>query len=209
MIIDNSVKNVVFDLGNVIIDIDFQVMFNAFKSIGFDYDETIFEKQEVKDLFTGIEKGKIAPQEFRNEITNATDQKISNDDVDRVFNSILIGYPAERIKLIERLKEKYRLFLLSNTTLIHYHCYSEMLYKEFGYPHLGYLLEKCYYSHELGMRKPEKEIYQHVLNDSGLRPKQTLFIDDMEQNLKPAIELGFQTIQVNREFTIMDIEWNL
>ncbi len=109
---------------------------------------------------------------------------------------MLLDFPKERIELLQRLNKKYRLFLLSNTNEIHFHQYNNDLINQFGFD-LNSLFEKAYYSFELGMRKPDTEIFEYALNDSILDPFETLFIDDLDKNIETARRLGMNTIWID------------
>ena len=117
------------------------------------------------------------------------------------WNSIILDFPMVRVKILEKLSLNYRIFLLSNTNKIHYDLYSCQFVQKYGL-HLSDLFEKAYYSFELGLRKPDKEIYEYALKDSQLIPEETLFIEDSPQNLIEAEKLGIRTILLNAEETV-------
>ena len=116
----------------------------------------------------------------------------------------MIKYPEENIALLKDLKTKYRTFLMSNTDEIHYQYYTRMLHEQFGIEKLDNLFEKAYYSHKTGIRKPDKLFFDQVINDNGLIPENTLFIDDFPENISAAEELGLQTVYLNG-FKLTDI----
>ncbi len=194
-----GVKNIIFDYGGVIINIDFKLTINAFKELGFlNVEECIFNSKG-SDLLIKMEKGDISIKEFRNEIRNISNKDIADAQIDFAWNALLLDMPVKRIKLIEQLKTKYRVFLLSNTNLIHYNRYLKSLQTEFGYANFNELFEKAWFSHDIGMIKPTAEIYNYVLNDASIKPQETLFIDDSEININGAKMVGLKVHHLYKE----------
>ena len=118
----------------------------------------------------------------------------------------MISFPSERIELLKRLKNKYRLFLLSNTNAIHLAAFQKIYREAFNNELLSDLFEKVYYSHEVKLRKPNKEVYEFVLKDSHLIPAETLFIDDALVNVEAARESGMKGIHIQPGQTILDLD---
>ena len=143
-----------------------------------------------------IEKGLITPENFHKEINSQLINKVSSEKIDKAWSAMLLDFPKGRIELLQKLNKKYRLFLLSNTNQIHFHQYNKDLINQFGFG-LNSLFEKAYYSFELGMRKPDTEIFEYALDDSNLDPFETLFIDDLDKNIETASRLGLNTIWID------------
>ncbi len=204
-IILEGIKNIVFDLGGVILNIDYNKPAEAFKELGVNDFSTLYSKAAQNDVFNKLETGKISQQAFFDEIRNITNLDLSNEKIEHAWNTIILDFPVERIKLLGSLKNNYRTFLLSNTNIIHYHYYNDLFNKQYGYNKLGDIFEKAYYSHEVGLRKPGKEIYEYVLEDSKLNPKETLFLDDSVPNIESAGELGIKTFLITEEETITKV----
>lgn len=199
-----GVKNIIFDYGGVIINIDFKLTINAFKQLGFiNIEECIFQSKG-SDLLVKMEKGHISIEDFRNEIRNISKLGLTDDQIDFAWNALLLDMPAKRINLIEMLKTRYRIFLLSNTNKIHYNTYLKSLQTEFGYADFNSLFEKAWFSHDLGLIKPTAEIYNYVLNDASIKPQETLFIDDSELNIIGARNVGLKVHHLYNE-DILDI----
>ncbi len=188
-----KIKNIIFDLGGVILNIDSQKAINAMIDLGFDDFDKSYTLAKQNKLFDNLEKGIISPDNFRDEIKRNIKNQVSNNQIDEAWGKMLLDFPKERINLLQKLKTKYRLFLLSNTNVIHYNIYDNELYKGFGI-HLSDLFEKAYYSHEIGMRKPDIKCFRYVIDDSKLMPNETLFIDDSIINIESANEIGLKTI---------------
>jgi len=198
------IRNIIFDLGGVLIDIDFDRAINAFKEMGFSGFDKSFNKDFQVELFNNIDKGKTSTNELRDFIRRAVKKNLSDYDIDNAWNKILIGFPKERMQLLEKISENYRIFLLSNTNEIHYESYNNTIKKEFGKNSVSDYFEKAYYSHLIGLRKPDKEIFELVLNDNKLIPQETLFIDDSEYNITTPQTLGIKTLLLEKGKEIKD-----
>ncbi len=188
----NGIKNIIFDLGNVIVDIDFNLTVEAFQALGGGKIDLNLENYMDHPIFGAIEKGQITAAEFRNEIRFMLgNESVSDEEVDKAWAAVIINSDNERIDLIKELGKKYRLFILSNTDEIHIAHAKNIIRKNFGVE-MESLFEKCYYSHELAMEKPGLEIYNSVIADAGLVPEETLFIDDKNDNIEAANHLGIK-----------------
>jgi len=192
----DHIKNIIFDLGGVIINLDTQKTASEMKKLGFADFEKSYTLLSQTDIFDLLEKGLISPSQFRFEIQKQLPKSVSDQELDVAWSAMLLDFPAKRIELIQSLKNKYRTFLLSNTNKIHYDNYNTDFISVYGCQ-LNDIFEKAYYSFDLGMRKPEADIYQFVLKQSHLNPKETLFIDDSEANIRTANALGIQTLWID------------
>ncbi len=199
-----NIKNIIFDLGGVILNIDYQLNVDAFKAIGFDDFEASYSKAEQTYLFDNLEKGSISPETFRNGIREVSGKNLSDERIDYAWNKIILDFPEKRISLLNQLKKKYRIFLLSNTNQIHYKNYTALLQK-LGYHDFNAIFEKAYFSHEMGMRKPDKEIFELVINEQQLIPEETLFIDDSIQHIEAAGKTGMLTHHLIKREDITDL----
>ena len=209
---NKSIKNIIFDLGNVIINIDGDLTIKAMKELGFNDPASSaggFEKSYTllrqSNLFDLLEKGLITSEQFHTELKTYFQDSVTADQIDKAWGAMLLDFPKGRIELLQKLSKKYRLFLLSNTNAIHYHQYNNDLIDQFGFD-LSSLFEKAYYSFEIGMRKPDIEIFEHALNDSKLNPAETLFIDDLDKNIETAKKADLQTmwIDISKRDDIID-----
>lgn len=204
--IPSTVKNVLFDLGGVVIDIDPSASFSALQVLADRSVSVMDQFSEHADVFLNYEKGLIDDGAFREDIRQLTRQpELANDTIDEAWCRMLLGVPKERLELLERLKKRYRTLVLSNTNAIHVRAFNKIIAFVSGNPTIDCFFEKVYYSHELKLRKPEAEIYQYVLHDSHLRPAETLFLDDREENLVAAAEQGIATQLVTPRRGITDI----
>lgn len=190
------IKNIIFDLGNVIINIDPELSAQAMSQLGFqDFDKS-YSLLSQSNLFDSLEKGLISPDQFHNGINAELKTNVSSDEINKAWGAMLLDFPVKRIKLLQILAKKYRLFLLSNTNVIHFHQYNNDLLNQFGFG-LNSLFEKAYYSFEMGLRKPDPEIFEQVLEESNLNPFETLFIDDLDKNIDVAGRMGINTIWID------------
>ncbi|MBA7537786.1 D-ribitol-5-phosphate phosphatase [subsurface metagenome] len=182
----------------MLLDIDVQQTLDAFNDIGLN-DKIIMEiYHRPVNFFYEFEKGRITADEFRDSLRKLTNRNISDEEIDVAWNAMILGFPEEKIKLLIHTKEKYKIILLSNTNELHLPYYSNLLTEQFPGMNLDDLFEITYYSHMIKERKPDPEIYKYVLEGSRLNPEETLFIDDMLQNIEIAQTFGIVTCHFNK-----------
>jgi len=186
-----EIRNIIFDLGGVIMNIDFKKTNEAFRVLGLENFGNHISQFHITDLFENYETGMIDDETFVKGVSALFEKEVNSEDVIAAWNAILLDFPPQRIKLLQRIKPMYRTFLLSNTNSLHHKEFQQRLYKIFGV-YLEDLFEKTYYSHSVRLRKPGSEIFSLVLNENQLDPSETLFIDDTESNFSEAIKLGIQ-----------------
>jgi len=194
-----GIKNIIFDYGGVIINIDFKLSINAFKKLGFINVEDCIFKSKGYYLLLKMEKGEISGNDFRNEIRKIANLKLTDHQIDFAWNALLLDMPIKRIKLLEKLKTNYRIFLLSNTNSIHYNKYLKDLQNNFGYSDFNKLFDKAWFSFQIKMVKPDSEIFKYALSAASILPNETLFIDDSITNIEIAKEIGIKTYYLNSE----------
>jgi len=200
----SEIKNIIFDWGGVITDLKFRECVAAFREIGFDFDWTL-AGSENDDIFLPFETGRITPEEFRTRIRRHTGNAVTDRQIDYAWNLVLGDLPEERWRLLEKLKSRYRLFLLSNTNIIHLQYYSGYLMDKYGTNGYHHLFDGTYFSFELGMRKPDTDIFEHVVNNEKLVPGETLFIDDLPENIHTAEKLGLRVYLLREPETLNDL----
>ncbi len=191
--ISPNIRNLIFDLGGVILNLSVESTLRQLAQVTGIPLEKIMESYGSRNEFLLYEKGLIGDVEFRSALRNIYSFDGTDTMIDTCWNAMLLDIPARRIELLKTLKEKYRTFLLSNTNAIHVKCFSANLQTEHGLDSLDDLFEKVYYSHTLQMRKPDPEIYEHVLRENGLVASETLFLDDNQKNIEGAQSLGIRT----------------
>lgn len=194
--IPNNINTIIFDLGNVILDLDIDATVHAFKKYNPAKFEAFQSQAFADNIFQKIETNEMSADEFRNYFKTKLDPDLTYDQIDAAWNQLLVTIPKERIELIQDLKANYQLFLLSNTNEIHLKWIENYVQQKFGFEKLGVLFSKAYYSHLVEMRKPNPEIFKMVLKENELDPINTLFIDDTDEHILSATTLGIKTIHL-------------
>ena len=185
-----GIKNIVFDLGGVILELDINRSIAALKELGFPVLDNLDIMFSIYPFFLEFETGRITPDQFIEAMVSQMGDHAPREEVLEAWNAMILGYRPDTIELLSQIRGKYRLFMLSNTNAIHEIHYNNLLHREYGILNLTDLFEKVYYSHDLNMRKPDLEIFQHVLTDSRLAAEETLYIDDTVIHVNAARELG-------------------
>jgi glucose-1-phosphatase len=201
----NKYEAIIFDLGGVLLNIDYQKTITEFKKLGIHDFEMVYSKARQQRLFDEYEKGTISSEDFVSALAGWCREGISTEEITAAWNAMLLDFPKERLTVLEKLRKSHRTFLLSNTNEIHIRQYSIYLQETFGFTCLKKYFEKQYYSWETGMRKPDREIFLHVLRENGLKPEKTLFIDDSIQHVEGARGAGITAFHLTKDMTILDI----
>ena len=184
-------KVIIFDLGAVILNINYQNTIDEFTKLGIKNASSFYSKKVQTDLFNQIETGKITAEKFLTELQKETNNATINQVKD-AWNSMLLDLPNERLELIKALKNKYRIYLLSNTNNIHIDAFKKQLGNA-KWEDFCNLFDKMYLSHEVGLRKPNAEIFKHILTEQKLKAEEVFFIDDSPQHIEGAKKLGIKT----------------
>ena len=189
------IRNIIFDLGGVILNIDPQLTVKEFRNMGWRdfYEEST--RSLAMELFFKLEQGSSSPQTFRDAVRQMINDRIDDQTIDKAWTAMILDIPADRVKYLEELKKTYRIFLLSNTNEIHRIKFHADFESAFGYSFYD-LFEKNFYSHEMGTRKPNPEIYDLALKEAGLKAEETLFIDDIEENTEAAKAHGMKVLHI-------------
>lgn len=186
-----GVKNIVFDLGGVILNIDYQLTVSAFEDLGIRNFDEIFSQYKQSTLSDDFEKGKITEEDFCEGLILTSGKHITFDQYKMAWNAMLLNLPKERLTLLYELSKKYRLFLFSNTNETHYNAFQKIVSNDFNR-----IFEKTYYSHKFGQRKPDKESFLALLKENDLEASQTLFVDDSIQHIQSAESLGIAVLLI-------------
>jgi FMN phosphatase YigB (HAD superfamily) len=190
-----NIKNIIFDYGNVIFEINFEKAQLALQQLGIADIENFFSHKKHHPIFNAFERASISPAEFRAEIRLAAGKpELTDQEVDAAWNSLLIGVPPGIHETLLKVKEKYRTFLLSNNNEIHYDYIIDYLKRDYGMEDTNSLFEKAYFSQHMFLRKPDVEIFLQVIKENNLNPEETLFIDDSPQHLEGAKKAGLHTL---------------
>jgi glucose-1-phosphatase len=200
-----GIKNIIFDLGNVILNISYEATIKAFEALGFTNFKEMYSSLQQSNLFDDLETGKINTEKFVSAIQSMSDRPLTHQQIINAWNAIILDFPIRNLQILQQLQLHNNIFLLSNTNEIHEACYNKLLMETCGYPTLSVFFDKIYLSHHVGMRKPNTEIYEHVLQDRNLKPSETLFIDDLEANINGAKKCGLQTIHFTNGMKLEDV----
>lgn len=188
-----NIKNLLFDFGGVIVNINKQNAINRFKEIGLTNIEDYLNEFRQEGIFLEYEEGKLNSQEFYAAFRKlAGKEDITDEEIDSAWLAFLGGIPEYKFKMLKELRKKYNVYLLSNTNPSIMGWAHSSAFSPEGEP-INAFFDKCYLSFQIGHAKPDKEIYEYIIKDSGMNPNETLFFDDGEANIKIAQELGFQT----------------
>jgi HAD superfamily hydrolase (TIGR01509 family) len=201
-----DIKNIIFDLGGVILNIDTRKTAMALEKLGVRDLRVHLSRPSLVSFFNEYESGKIDDNAFVAKLQSLAAEGTTEQNIVDAWNALLLDFPAERIELLRSLRKKYRLFLLSNTNAIHYNKFQQQIYLQTG-SYLEDFFEQTYYSHTIKLRKPDVACYQFVIRESKLNPAETIFVDDSEVNLTGAKEAGLVTEHIHVGRSIMDIGW--
>lgn len=187
-----GIKNLLIDLGGVLINLDRQRCIENFQKLGLQNVEELLDISNPNGILMQQEKGLITPAEFHDGVRNMIGKTVSDAEIDAAWNSFLVDIPTYKLDLLLKLREKYVVYLLSNTNDTHWEWACSQLFPYRTFRVEDYF-EKAYLSFEMHMAKPEPEIFKTILEDAVIDPHETLFIDDSEINCKAAQELGIST----------------
>jgi HAD superfamily hydrolase (TIGR01509 family) len=204
----NGIKNIIFDLGGVILNIDINLTAEAFVDLGIKDFSQYFGHGFAASFFKDYEIGKISDEKFINDLRKLGNLDAPDSVIIKAWDALLLDFPPKRIELLKKLKNKYRIFLFSNTNSLHTKTFKKIYQDTFNNETLDELFEKAYYSQILGMRKPDLDSYRYIIKENDLQPEETLFIDDASVNIKGANEVGLKGYFLEPGKTILDIEWS-
>lgn len=188
-----NTKSLIFDLGNVLYDIDFVKMYKAFEQLGIPNFENHFTLNKSDQIFFDLEKGVINESAFCNGFNALYKLNLSHQQIIDAWNSLLVGYRKESIDWVKEHNGQFDTFLYSNTNQIHYDYFIPQYSREIG-GNFENLFKTPYYSHKMGQRKPDPSSFQFILDKEGLKAEETLFIDENEPNIIAAASVGLQVL---------------
>ena len=197
-----GIKHIIFDLGGVILNIDYQLTSKAFKQLGVNNFDELYSQKEQIQLFDELETGKIDNNAFFDRFNVLLNTSLSHQQIEVAWNAMLLDWPIKRLQLLQQLQNQYDLFLLSNTNSIHETAFTKSLEQAHGIPNIGIFFDSAYFSHRLGLRKPDTRTFEHILQKHQLNPSETLFIDDSIQHINAADSIGIKTIFLDKGMTI-------
>lgn len=184
-----QIKAIIFDLGGVIVDLNWNLCVENFKKIGIVQMNELLSTTLQKEFILDYELGLISSDEFRNEIRKLATKPITDEEINDAWQSLLVGIPSEKLELLKKLKKKYKVFMLSNTNEMSFKkCLDEMF--NVNGNSINDYFDKCYLSYKMHLHKPNADIFEALLADAGLKAEECMFFDDGELNIKTAEALG-------------------
>lgn len=188
---EKKVSAILFDLGGVILNLDYNRTIDAFKYLGEESFDELYSQAQQNAIFDRIETGEITEEYFREYLISFLGDKVTNEMVDNAWNAMLLDLPQERIDFLHDLKKSYKIYLFSNTNAIHLRAFQNIIKKQYGNAELlEDVFDKTYYSHLIQRRKPNAAAFQFILDDLNLSAGEVIFIDDSIQHIEGAKSVG-------------------
>lgn len=190
---NSKIKNIIFDWGGVLIDVTLDRFLAECKVAGISFEDKEITKTHKTGFFLEYELGNISDDDARNELRRRAGKDISDAEIDRIWNTMIDSIPEEKLELLYRLKDKYNLYILSNTNAIHW---DNVAPEVFSYKGLGIddFFKKVFLSHEMHLAKPDTAIYLKALSEAGIKAEETMFIDDSKLNCDAAQSVGINAV---------------
>ena len=201
-----KIKNIIFDLGGIFIEIYFSKTEEAFKSLGVLNWSQFYTQSTASALFENLETGKITPEEFYEGFRKESGADLTDEQIKEAWNAMLGPFPLERLQWLQEIGKRYQIYLFSNTNIIHYIAFQKIFRKSMEERNFDDYFIKTHYSHQLGIRKPYASAFKKLLQIEKLKPEETLFIDDTAKNIEGAKQAGLQTILLLPPKTVLDLD---
>ena len=199
-------KNIIFDLGGVILDVDYNLTRTAFEKLGVTHFDEMYSQANADKLFQKLETGEITDDVFYKEFNRCTGLQLSDEEIRKAWDAMLLSFRKKSLEFLERIRPRYKTYLLSNTNYVHIAAFKETLHQQIGVKTLEEYFDEAFYSCEIGLRKPDAACYEWVLKNLKIQPDETLFIDDSLHNIQGAKKAGLQTIHLLPGMKIEDLE---
>ncbi|HOI86978.1 MAG TPA: HAD family phosphatase [Lentimicrobium sp.] len=199
-----DIKLIVFDLGNVLLNINPMLTNKAFRALGIIDENEFFSGKQTLALMSALECGTTGPDDFLREVLKKLKPGVTSTQAEEAWNAMLLDFPAKRVRMLQGLRKSYRIGLLSNTNQVHYRDYTARFARDYGIP-FGDLFDYLWFSHEIGIAKPEAGIFEHVLSNSGVRPAEILFIDDTLMHVEAAARLGINAVHLEAGMEVSEL----
>ncbi len=201
-----KIENIIFDLGGVLLDIDYNLTRTAFEKLGVANFDEMYSQANADKLFQKLETGIITDEEFYKELNRNTGLHLSAKEIKEAWNAMLLSFREESLDFLDKVRERYAIYLLSNTNNIHLVSFYEIYHQKERKKSFEQYFNKAFYSFQIGLRKPDIECYEWVLNDLQIDAQKTLFIDDSVKNIEGAQKVGLQTILLTPEKRIENLD---
>lgn len=201
-----KIKNIIFDLGGIFIEINFSKTENAFKNLGVANWSQFYTQSTASALFENLEIAKITPEEFYEGFRKESGADLTDEQIRDAWNAMLGTFPPERLQWLQQIGTRYNIYLYSNTNRIHYVAFQNIFRRSTGKQNFDDYFIKAHYSHQLGLRKPYPSSYKKLLQIEKLNADETLFIDDTAKNIEGAKQAGLHTILLLPPKTVFDLD---
>lgn len=199
------IKNLLLDMGGVILDVSYQRVIETFKSYGIENFDKVYTQAKQVEIIDLFEEGKCSAEEFRDGVRKLVGKELSDEQIDKAWFSMILEIPRDVIQLLGVLKLKYRLFLFSNTNVLHIEYLKKEFGRQLGFDLFNCVFDKAFFSNEIHHRKPHPESFKYVLEQAGIEAEETLFIDDSKQHLEGASKVGLNTYWLTNGETLIDL----
>lgn len=191
-----KVENIIFDLGGVLLDIDYNLTREAFEKLGVVHFDTLYSQSDADHLFQKLETGQISEEDFYKEFSHYTGLNLLPGETRDAWNAMLLNFREESLHFLDDLRNRYKIYLLSNTNHIHMDWFKKRYHESKREKPFDEYFSHAFYSCDIGLRKPDVECYEWVLNQLSVEAGKTLFIDDSKGNIEGAKKAGLQTIHL-------------
>ncbi len=199
-----KIKNIIFDLGGVFININYSATRSEFIELGIKNFDELYQQDFVSTLFENLEIGKVCEIEFYNEFRNISNSNLTNEQIKKAWNAMLGKFWIDRLEFAKSLKENYKVYLLSNTNVIHSDAFISEFQSEYHDDDLDSYFHKTYYSHKIGLRKPHSNCFLKIVEENKLEATETLFIDDTLKNIEGAQKIGLKILHLKSEMSFLE-----
>ena len=200
-----NIENIIFDLGGVILDIDYNRTRKGFEDIGVKQFDEMYSQANANKLFQKLETGHISNEVFFKELDSVTNLNLTPHQIRTAWDAMLLEFREDSLKFLVEIKLKYNTYLFSNTNFIHMEAFHKLFHnKERPHPFDDYF-DKAFYSCKIGLRKPDTESFQWILDHLNIKAGKTLFIDDSIQNIEAAKKVGLQTVHLKPGMNIEEL----
>jgi putative hydrolase of the HAD superfamily len=201
----NKVQNIIFDLGGVLLNIDYNLTREAFAKLGVEHFDEMYSQATADKLFQKLETGEISEENFYKELNRCTGLNLSPVEIQQAWNAMLLDFREKSLEFLDQIKGKYKLFLLSNTNFIHMEAFNKIYHSRPRDKEFDSYFNKAFYSCRMGFRKPDDVCYACLINEVNINPEKTLFIDDSLGNIAAAKRAKMQTIHLLAGTNIEDL----
>lgn len=190
-----AIDTIIFDLGDVLLDLDRSRTEARFRQLLGDDFQRAWQQTEKEQIFLRYELGEFEEPDFLDALRRIAGKPLGDDELRAAWNAMLVQIPLQRVEMLQRLQRSFQVFLLSNTNATHIAWVHRHLQQEYGIRNFEEeLFHRVFCSYRLRLYKPDPAIYRRVLEEAGLSPERTVFIDDLPQNVASAAELGIRAI---------------